>query len=60
MKTKMYLAPSEFLTFIYHHSETNFKEKTQWLSSLDEFDSLLDDILKEYKVVADVNSMDCY
>uniref|UniRef100_A0AAR5PC34 BRCA1-associated ATM activator 1 n=2 Tax=Dendroctonus ponderosae TaxID=77166 RepID=A0AAR5PC34_DENPD len=60
MQTKMYLAPSEFLTFVYQHAETNFKEKTQWLSSLDEFDSLLDDILKEYNVVPDVNSMDCY
>ncbi|XP_066260764.1 uncharacterized protein [Euwallacea similis] len=60
MQTKKYLAPSKFLKFIFDKVEDHVKEKTHWLDSLDEFDSLLDDILKEYNVVPDVNKMDCY
>lgn len=60
MKTKQYLAPSEFLKFVYEHADQHSNEKQRWLDTLDEFDSLLDDILKEYNVVSDVNNMDCY
>lgn len=60
MQTKQYLAPSEFLKFVYEHADQHSNEKQRWLDTLDEFDSLLDDILKEYNVVSDVNNMDCY
>ncbi|XP_050298848.1 uncharacterized protein LOC126737833 [Anthonomus grandis grandis] len=59
LKKSTYLSPSEFCKFIYNDVENHSSEKSQWLHSLHEFDSLLDDILKEYNI-PNVNSMDCY
>ncbi|CAG9767146.1 unnamed protein product [Ceutorhynchus assimilis] len=60
MQKRQYLAPSEFVKFIYDASvNLPATEENKSLNGLNEFDSLLDDILKEYNIV-DINSMDCY
>lgn len=59
MKTKTYLAPSHFLQFVYNEVETYTKERTQRHNILNEFDVLLDNILKEYNIVTDVNNRSC-
>ncbi|KAG5882254.1 hypothetical protein JTB14_014951 [Gonioctena quinquepunctata] len=53
------LPPKDFINLIYSNFEFYTKEKVDWVKGIDNFDSLLDDILKEYDT-SDVNSMDCY
>ncbi|KAF7267539.1 hypothetical protein GWI33_019245 [Rhynchophorus ferrugineus] len=61
MKTKTYIPPSEYILFVYEHVEKQKSEqKPESLNRLDEFDSLLDDILKEYNESSNINNMDCY
>ncbi|XP_030755322.1 uncharacterized protein LOC115881796 isoform X1 [Sitophilus oryzae] len=59
IKKKSYLPPSEYLNFIFNSPHCSKAEQTKTSQSVDEFDSLLDDILEEYGT-SDVNSMDCY
>ncbi|XP_060521915.1 uncharacterized protein LOC132699297 [Cylas formicarius] len=60
MRTRRVLSPGEFIEFAYKDVDTHVEDRAQWLSSLDEFGSLLDDILRDYNDGADVNDMDCY
>ncbi|KAJ8916096.1 hypothetical protein NQ315_004462 [Exocentrus adspersus] len=59
MKFRRVLTPNDFLKFIDTDFEMQVNDREKWLSGMDAFGSLLDDILKEYDS-SDVNSMDCY
>lgn len=52
------VAPETFFGFIQKDLSGIVTEKTKWLSSIDDLNSLLDDMLKSYE--DEVNSMDCY
>nr|CAH7768175.1 unnamed protein product [Callosobruchus chinensis] len=59
LKTKQVMPSRHFLSFIYGDLDGRLKERSRWLEQIDSFDSLLDDILKDYQVEG-VNAMDCY
>ncbi|VEN47489.1 unnamed protein product [Callosobruchus maculatus] len=59
LKTKQIMPSRHFLNFIYGDLDGRLKERSRWLEQIDSFDSLLDDILKDYQVEG-VNAMDCY
>lgn len=59
IKTRSVLDPKEFLDAVSTDFEVETKEKAQWLQDIDNFNSLLDDMLKEYKPT-EVNTIDCY
>ncbi|XP_072400780.1 uncharacterized protein [Diabrotica undecimpunctata] len=59
IKKRQALKPELFLNLVYTDLERRLVEKSQWREQTDSFQSLLDDILKEYDNV-DVNNMDCY
>ncbi|KAJ8977091.1 hypothetical protein NQ317_003645 [Molorchus minor] len=59
MRNRRVITPSDFLKFTYNDLEAYASKKTKWMNDMDDFGSLLDDILKEYDD-GDVNSMDCY
>lgn len=53
------VSPQEFIDFIHVDLNNLTADKEKWLSDLDDLDSLLDDILKNYDC-SDANAMDCY
>ncbi|CAH2003808.1 unnamed protein product [Acanthoscelides obtectus] len=59
LRTKQVMPNSVFINFIYGDLDGRLKERSRWLKQIGSFDSLLDDILKDYQVEG-VNSMDCY
>lgn len=59
MKRRNILNPKDFLDAVSKDFEIDTKEKVQWLQDIDNFNSLLDDMLKEYKPT-EVNTIDCY
>lgn len=59
IKTRTVLNPKDFLNIVLSNFENQANQKAQWLQDIDNFNSLLDDILSEYKPT-DVNTMDCY
>lgn len=60
IKERSVLDPKDFLNIVVTKDfEVNTKEKVQWLQDIDNFNSLLDDMLKEYKPT-EVNTIDCY
>ncbi|KAJ8953910.1 hypothetical protein NQ318_019150 [Aromia moschata] len=59
LRHRQVMAPSDFLRFAYTDLETHVNKRVKWISGMDDFGSLLDDILKEYNN-ENINSMDCY
>lgn len=59
IKTRSVLDPKVFLDALSTDFEVETKEKAQWLQDIDNFNSLLDDMLREYKPT-EVNTIDCY
>lgn len=51
--------PEFFKNFIIQDLDSLITDRSNWLESVDDLNSLLDDILKSYED-NDVNSMDCY
>ncbi|XP_057666440.1 uncharacterized protein LOC130900107 [Diorhabda carinulata] len=58
-KQREVLQPELFLNLVYTDLDSRLNNKTTWVEKMDDFKSLLDDILKEYDS-EDVNSLDCY
>ncbi|CAG9859724.1 unnamed protein product [Phyllotreta striolata] len=58
-KERVVLSPIKFLDLVYGDLRSNLEDKTKAIRNLDSFQSLLDDILKEYEP-DDRNAMDCY
>ncbi|XP_023311983.1 uncharacterized protein LOC108911272 [Anoplophora glabripennis] len=59
LRFRRVMTPSDFLRFVDTDLDAHANDKAKWLRGMDAFESLLDDILKEYNS-SDVNSMDCY
>lgn len=59
IKKRRMLNPEEFLTVIYGSFEDQANQNTRGIQHNDSFDSLLDDILREYEPT-ELNSMECY
>lgn len=59
IKKRSTLNPTDFLHAISGNFEEQPKQKEKWLQDIDSFNSLLDDILSEYKP-NEANDMDCY
>lgn len=51
--------PAEFLAFIQKDLDAMIESRREWLNSVDNLGSLLDDMLQSYEF-DDVNAMDCY
>lgn len=61
VKERIVLPTNDFLSFIVNENlDARLDSKHEWIKQMDNVGSLLDDILKEYNVADDVNSMDCY
>ncbi|CAH0563702.1 unnamed protein product [Brassicogethes aeneus] len=59
LKRRKSSSPKEFIEFVNQDLKMLLGDRQKWLESIDDFDSLLNDILKEYHE-DEVNSMDCY
>ncbi|KAJ8928354.1 hypothetical protein NQ314_019084 [Rhamnusium bicolor] len=59
LRFRQVVTPNDFLKFTYTDLESHADERTKWMDGMNDFGSLLDDILKEYDD-NDVNNMDCY
>ncbi|XP_022905992.1 uncharacterized protein [Onthophagus taurus] len=61
-KRNQLISVDDFLKAIDTDLDAILRSKTSWLATLDDFGSLLDDILKDYdtKRCSKVNEMDCY
>ncbi|CAG9824587.1 unnamed protein product [Phaedon cochleariae] len=59
MQGRRMLSPNKFLESVYSDLAYHVEQKSNWIESIDNFNSLLDDILKEYDV-NEINEMDCY
>lgn len=58
-KELVIIKPEDFKNFIAKDLDLMVDERSKWLESVDDLNSLLDDILQSYED-NDVNSMDCY
>lgn len=59
IKKRIVLNPIDFLHAVSDNFENRVEQKAQWLQDIDNFNSLLNDILSEYEP-SEVNNMDCY
>lgn len=59
IKKRTVLNPSNFLEVVSSNFEGLSIQKAHWIQEIDNFNSLMDDILSEYEP-GDLNSMDCY
>lgn len=59
LKKRRTTTPKEFLEFTSQDLGRLIGEKQNWIKSIDDFDSLLNDILREYHE-DNINNMDCY
>lgn len=59
IKQKLYMPSEEFLKFIHQNLECCLTSKTKWINEQDSFESLLDDMIREYDY-EDLTIMDCY
>lgn len=59
VKPRTVLNPKDFLDVVFGNYEYEANQKTQWIQDIENFNSLLNDILNEYEP-SDVNTMDCY